>query len=244
MQSWVAKPGFCFPFPGLFFSSWFHCWQYRLLEDIPVTTIFLFLNFRILFIFLYSRFLLVIHFIHISIYMSIPISPVSTILKSSYLEFWYTSNYLKRETFSNSKKRRKLFKLQEKYNADLLTASVNDAGTFFRRLRLWAALNDGIWPLALSLGSLRFTTVIFCFFPFQLSVTSSLLQPMFQTTEHHFWLPDKIKCFKITFWQSSTIKHFVGCVYVCVCVCVEKKVRDCSLPGCNVFGNTCHWKVV
>ena len=32
-----------------------------------------FLNF-ILFIFLYSRFLLVIHFIHISVYMSIPIS--------------------------------------------------------------------------------------------------------------------------------------------------------------------------
>ena len=34
---------------------------------------FFFLNFRILFIFLYSRFLLVIHFIHISVYMSIPI---------------------------------------------------------------------------------------------------------------------------------------------------------------------------
>ena len=32
-----------------------------------------FLNFRILFIFLYSRFLLVIHFIHISVYVSIPI---------------------------------------------------------------------------------------------------------------------------------------------------------------------------
>ena len=36
--------------------------------------LFFFLNFRILFIFLYSRFLLVIHFIHVSIYMSIPIS--------------------------------------------------------------------------------------------------------------------------------------------------------------------------
>ena len=38
---------------------------------------FLFLNF-ILFIFLYSRFLLVIHFIHISVYMSIPISQFIT----------------------------------------------------------------------------------------------------------------------------------------------------------------------
>ena len=37
----------------------------------------LFLNF-ILFIFLYSRFLLVIHFIHISVYMSIPISQFIT----------------------------------------------------------------------------------------------------------------------------------------------------------------------
>ena len=37
-----------------------------------------FLNFRILFILLYSRFLLVIHFIHISVYMSIPISQFIT----------------------------------------------------------------------------------------------------------------------------------------------------------------------
>ena len=35
---------------------------------------FFFLNFWILFTFLYSRFLLIIHFIHISVYMSIPIS--------------------------------------------------------------------------------------------------------------------------------------------------------------------------
>ena len=34
--------------------------------------------FKILFIFLYSRFLLVIHFIHISVYMSIPISQFFT----------------------------------------------------------------------------------------------------------------------------------------------------------------------
>ena len=37
-----------------------------------------FLNFRIVFIFLYSRFLLVIHSIHISLYMSIPISQFIT----------------------------------------------------------------------------------------------------------------------------------------------------------------------
>ena len=37
-----------------------------------------FLNFRILFIFLYSRFLLVIYFIHINVYLSIPISQFIT----------------------------------------------------------------------------------------------------------------------------------------------------------------------
>ena len=40
--------------------------------------LFYFLNFRILFIYLYSWFLLVTHFTHISIYMSIPISQFIT----------------------------------------------------------------------------------------------------------------------------------------------------------------------
>ena len=44
-----------------------------LIESLGFSFFFEFLNF-ILFIFLYCRFLLVIHFIHISVYMSIPIS--------------------------------------------------------------------------------------------------------------------------------------------------------------------------
>ena len=52
------------PQVGLIFRGW---WQFALF----------FLN-LILFIFLYRRFLLVIHFIHISVYMSIPISQFIT----------------------------------------------------------------------------------------------------------------------------------------------------------------------
>ena len=68
-----------------FFFLVSHCLYYCLKKLMSVKIFFyfqetwgFFLNFRILFIFLYSRFLLVIYYIHISVCMSIPISQFIT----------------------------------------------------------------------------------------------------------------------------------------------------------------------
>ena len=53
-------------------GAWYILRNGRIREPLIAFSFFEFLN-CILFIFLYSRFLLVIHFIHISVYMSIPI---------------------------------------------------------------------------------------------------------------------------------------------------------------------------
>ena len=68
----------CFGFANILACLWSFCHFFKYFVKTTFLFIFLeFLNF-ILFIFLYSSFLLVIHFMHISVYMSIPISQFIT----------------------------------------------------------------------------------------------------------------------------------------------------------------------
>ena len=74
--------GVCHYSFDMHFPNWtfFSCVYLLFLDPFLWSALFksFFLNFWILFIFFYSRFLLVIHFVHISVYMSIPISQFIT----------------------------------------------------------------------------------------------------------------------------------------------------------------------